>query len=170
MDNIILVPYRLSLEEYNKYIKESNNGAYIKNKISKMFELEEVKDYANTLDGAITGIPSLLLDTIITTDDEMMKITDSFIDFIDNNKPNNVFIISKVCIDDEDCEGSLYTFGYDNWLYDKSVERSNLHIINYYNTIYSICQKDEYNILNNIEEYLIYSGFSFRSIKLINIG
>lgn len=165
IDNILLVPLRVSEEDYINFIKENPTGFganFIQDQWYKMIQEDQIVEVFHQIgDKFNTMIPrAVYIDITVKSEDE---VNDLWKYCYNSELASGSCIISK-SVPYGDCL-NIITFGEDTFLYINA-KGKNLYIVNYYNAIDDIVTK----LTNYIKEICeVNKQECFKSINIINI-
>ena len=166
IDNVLLVPLRVSKEDYIDFIKENPTGLganVIQDQWYSMVQEDQIVEVFQQIgDRFNTMIPrAVYIDITVRSDTD--EIDEFFSHCYHSNLASGTCIISKT--EDDDRNLDIILTGEDDFLYINA-KGKNLYIVNYYNAIDDIVTK----LIDSIKKICeLNESECFKSINIINI-
>lgn len=166
IDNVLLVPLRVSEGDYIDFIKENPTGLganFIQDQWYKMIQEDQIVEVFHQIgDRFNTMVPrAVYIDITVKSDTD--EIDEFFSHCYHSSLASGTCIISKT--EDDDKNLDIILTGEDDFLYINA-KGKNLYIVNYYNAIDDIATK----LVDSIKEICEFNEREcFKSINIINI-
>lgn len=166
IDNVLLVPLRVSEEDYINLIKENPTGLganFIQDQWYKMVQEDQIVEVFHQIgDRFNTMVPrAVYIDITVKSDSD--EIDEFFSHCYHSSLASGTCIISKFLTSSSVLD--IIVTGEDDFLY-ADAKGKNLYIVNYYNAIDDIVTK----LVDSIKEVCEFTKREcFKSINIINI-
>ena len=167
IDNVLLVPLRVSEEDYIDFIKENPTGLganFIQDQWYSMVQEDQIVEVFQQIGDKFNTMVPRAVYIDITVKSGTGEINEFCKHCYRSNLASGTCIISK--IEDDDKNLDIILTGEDNFLYTNA-KGKNLYIVNYYNTIDDIIVTKLVDSIKKICE--LNESECFKSINIINI-